>query len=194
MRTCATKAAGAVQLLLTGGPEQRVAEPVGPGLAGITDSHRNVLRFIWSQTHGENFPQGVFFRQTRPADFLWHKIIFCLQKILDPDLIFVYNNSSLENQDLALPESARTSLVRLANQRHPAVTGAGNERLAMKTRSLKIEKTGDYCYGKIIPRIRIAGQWLEQAGFKPGHRVQVLMEQPGNLTLRFLEQPKEVAL
>jgi hypothetical protein len=31
---------------------------------------------------------------------------------------------------------------------------------------------------------------LEQAGFKPGHRVQVLIEQPGSLTLRFVEQGK----
>jgi len=64
----------------------------------------------------------------------------------------------------------------------------------MKERSLKIEKTGDSCYGKIIPRIRIAGQWLEQAGFKPGHRVEIHFDQPGNLTLRFQEQSKEVAL
>jgi hypothetical protein len=64
----------------------------------------------------------------------------------------------------------------------------------MKSRSLKIENTGDFAYGKIIPRIRIAGQWLERAGFKPGHRVEVSFEQPGNLTLRFLEQPKEAAL
>ncbi len=36
-----------------------------------------------------------------------------------------------------MPEkSARTSLVRLANQRHPAVTGAGKERLAVKDNSV----------------------------------------------------------
>jgi hypothetical protein len=40
----------------------------------------------------------------------------------------------------------------------------------------------------------LAGQWLEQAGFKPGHRVEVRVEQPGNLSLRFLEQPKEATL
>lgn len=64
----------------------------------------------------------------------------------------------------------------------------------MKARSLKIEKTGDFFKGKIIPRIRIAGQWLEQAGFKPGERVEIRFEQPGILTLRSLEQAKEVAL
>lgn len=64
----------------------------------------------------------------------------------------------------------------------------------VQVRSLAIETTGDFHYGKIIPRIRIAGQWLEQAGFKPGHRVEVSFKQPGSLTLRFLEQPKGVAL
>ena len=63
----------------------------------------------------------------------------------------------------------------------------------MKARSLKIEKTGDFFSGKIIPRIRIAGQWLEQVGFKPGHRVEVRLDQPGSLTLRFLEQTQEAA-
>jgi len=64
----------------------------------------------------------------------------------------------------------------------------------MKARSLKVESTGDFCRGKIIPRIRIAGQWLEQAGFKPGHRVQIHVEQPGKLTVHFVEQQQEVTL
>ena len=63
-----------------------------------------------------------------------------------------------------------------------------------RSRSLKVEAIGDFSRGKIIPRIRVAGQWLEQAGFKPGHRVQVLIEQPGSLTLRFVEQGKGAAL
>jgi len=193
MRAGTIQAARVGRLLFTGCLEKRVTEPVGPLLAGSANGVRHVPRFIWPQAHGENFPQSVLFRQTRPADFLWHKICFRLQKVLDADLLFVYNKAGLENQDLALPESARTSLVRLANQRHPASTGAGNERLAMQARSLKIEKIGDFCCGKTIPRIRIAGQWLEQAGFKPGHRVEIHFDQPGNLTLRFQEQPKEVA-
>ncbi len=65
----------------------------------------------------------------------------------------------------------------------------------VQVRSLAIETTGDFCYDKVIPRIRIAGKWLERAGFKPGHRVQVQLDQPGTLTLRFLEladtNPKE---
>lgn len=61
-------------------------------------------------------------------------------------------------------------------------------------RSLKVEAIGDVARRKVIPRIRIAGQWLEQAGFKPCHRVQILIEQSGSLTLRFSEQGQEVAL
>ena len=59
----------------------------------------------------------------------------------------------------------------------------------MKTRTLAIERTGDFFRGKVTPKIRVAGQWLERAGFKPGYRVEVTLEQPGTLTLRFLTQP-----
>lgn len=58
----------------------------------------------------------------------------------------------------------------------------------MNTRTLAIERTGDFWRGTTKPRIRIAGQWLERAGFKPGHRVEVHLSQPGILTLRFLDQ------
>jgi len=58
----------------------------------------------------------------------------------------------------------------------------------MNTRTLAIEATGDPWRGKIAPRIRVGGQWLERAGFKPGHRVEVILEEPGTLTLRFLNQ------
>jgi hypothetical protein len=61
-------------------------------------------------------------------------------------------------------------------------------------RSLKVEAIGDPWRGKIIPRIRIAGQWLERAGFKAGHRVEILLDQPGTLILRFVEETKEGAL
>ena len=55
-------------------------------------------------------------------------------------------------------------------------------------RSLAVEATGDPWRGKIAPRIRIGGQWLERVGFKPGHRVEVRLEQPGAMPLRFLAQ------
>jgi hypothetical protein len=57
----------------------------------------------------------------------------------------------------------------------------------MKARSLKIEATGDFWRGRIKPRIRIAGQWLARAGFKPGHRVEVRSPEPGRLSLHFIE-------
>ena len=99
------------------------------------------------------------------------------------------------------PHRARTSPVRLANRRHTAVTVAGIERLAMQeniqqaathTRTLKIEATGDFFLKKITPKIRLTGQWLERAGFKPGHRVEVQLQQPGLMTLRcVIEQGRE---
>jgi hypothetical protein len=63
----------------------------------------------------------------------------------------------------------------------------------MNTRTLKIETTGDFCLGKVIPKIRLAGQWLERAGFKPGCRVEVHFDQPGTLTLRFLPDDSQAA-
>ena len=58
----------------------------------------------------------------------------------------------------------------------------------MNTRTLKIESAGDFWRGQVSPKIRLTGQWLERAGFKPGHRVEVQINQPGLLTLRFQEQ------
>ncbi len=58
----------------------------------------------------------------------------------------------------------------------------------MNTRNLKIETAGDFWRDKVSPKIRLSGRWLEQAGFKPGHRVEVEISQPGTLTLRFLDQ------
>jgi len=95
---------------------------------------------------------------------------------------------------------ARTPRARLADQGHPASTGAGMERLAMKgkkvqagtatrpARFLKVEEVGDFSRGKVVPRIRMAGKWLEQAGFKPGCRVQVVARQPGMLNVHLHDQ------
>lgn len=58
----------------------------------------------------------------------------------------------------------------------------------MSARTLKIEATGDFWRSKIVPKVRLTGQWLERAGFKPGHRVQVSIEQTGELRLRFIEE------
>jgi hypothetical protein len=58
----------------------------------------------------------------------------------------------------------------------------------MKTRTLQIESAGDYWRNKVSPKIRLSGHWLEQAGFKPGNRVEIKLGEPGTLTLRFLDQ------
>ena len=57
----------------------------------------------------------------------------------------------------------------------------------VRQRSLKIEAIGDFAYRKIKPRIRLSGHWLEQAGFKPGHRVGIHPLRPGELMLQFRE-------
>ncbi len=58
----------------------------------------------------------------------------------------------------------------------------------MKARTLKIEASGDFWRGTVTPKIRLAGQWLERAGFKPGNRVVVQVSEQGTLTLRFVDQ------
>ncbi len=58
----------------------------------------------------------------------------------------------------------------------------------MKTRSLKIETAGDFCKGPVIPKIRLSGQWLERAGFKPGNRVEIQISGQGIMTLRFVDK------
>jgi hypothetical protein len=60
--------------------------------------------------------------------------------------------------------------------------------VSAKTRTLKIEAVGDFAYTKIKPRIRLTGLWLEQAGFKPGHRAAIHVPRPGELIMRFEEQ------
>ena len=63
----------------------------------------------------------------------------------------------------------------------------GDERApqsTLKTRMLKIED-GDPLVGKrISSKIRLKGQWLEQAGFRPGGRVSVKFIGPGAIELR----------
>jgi hypothetical protein len=61
------------------------------------------------------------------------------------------------------------------------------ESSSISRRTLKIETVGDFAYRKIKPRIRISGHWLEQAGFKPGHRVEIHLLKPGEMTLQFKE-------
>jgi len=54
----------------------------------------------------------------------------------------------------------------------------------MNPRTLKIEETGDFFRGKVNPKIRLMGKWLQAAGFHPGQQVKVMLVQPGVLELR----------
>ena len=56
--------------------------------------------------------------------------------------------------------------------------------LEPKVRTLKIEADGDGWKGLIKPKIRLTGRWLENAGFAPGHRVQVTCLAHGIIELR----------
>lgn len=51
-------------------------------------------------------------------------------------------------------------------------------------RTLKIEAEGDYFRGRIKPKLRLMGHWLERAGFKPGTRVSVRCLGSGVIELR----------
>lgn len=51
-------------------------------------------------------------------------------------------------------------------------------------RDLKIEAEGDLWRGPFKPKIRLAGRWLERAGFQPGNRVQIRCIEPGVMELR----------
>ncbi len=59
----------------------------------------------------------------------------------------------------------------------------------MKTRTLKIEETGDpFKYG-IVPKVRITGKWLEAAGFPPGERLTLTLISPGVIEMRVCGAP-----
>lgn len=193
-------------LLFAGSGEKRGSQPVGLRLARGANSLRHVACLIRAQAHCKDSSAGVFLRQPGPSHFLGHaEKSLCKQKVFDKHLLYVYNKSSLEVQDWTFSAKCPHVSGKVSDQRHPARTGAGNERLAMfkavsqvgnsgrTTRSLQVEAIGDFFAGKTCPRIRIAGKWLERAGFKPGHRVHVVIEGPGMISLRFVEASKGVA-
>jgi len=72
------------------------------------------------------------------------------------------------------------------------IDGAIKRGERRSVRTLAIEAAGDFCYGKVTPKIRLAGRWLERAGFRPGHRVEVISEQAGTLTLRFIAKQSAI--
>jgi hypothetical protein len=65
---------------------------------------------------------------------------------------------------------------------------ADAESAITKARTLKIEAVGDFAGHQVKPRIRLGGQWLEKAGFKPGHRVEISSSKSGELSLQFTEE------
>jgi hypothetical protein len=66
-------------------------------------------------------------------------------------------------------------------QPNDLLTGSGP---SASVRLLKIEADGDTWKRLIKPKIRLMGRWLERAGFRPGHHVQVTCVSPGVIELR----------
>lgn len=54
----------------------------------------------------------------------------------------------------------------------------------MNPRCLKVEAEGDPWRGKLKPKIRLVGRWLEQMGFPPGGQVEVSPIEPGLLQIK----------
>jgi hypothetical protein len=61
--------------------------------------------------------------------------------------------------------------------------------VAASIRTLQIESDGDAWKGRLKPKIRLTGRWLERAGFPPGERVQVACVAPGIIELRSTQAP-----
>lgn len=56
----------------------------------------------------------------------------------------------------------------------------------MNIRTLKVERTGDYFYGRVKPAIRLKGRWLEHAGFQPDSHVRIIIRETGVLEIHAL--------
>ncbi len=55
-------------------------------------------------------------------------------------------------------------------------------------RTLKVEATGDFWKGRVKPKIRLVGKWLERAGFSAGNKVAVMCVAPGIIELRAIDR------
>ena len=190
------------RLLPAGCRQERGAEPVRPWLFRLVDRRVNFHEFIGAEPHPDKFSQSLALGFLWSANFLSHaKIISVTRKFfLHEDNLCVTNSQVSDETPLSPDKMAGTAVgeSELTNCQ-PVRAGASRRESEMKAdtiqvRFLAIEATGDFFRGKIMPKIRLTGRWLEQAGFKPGHRVEVSCDQPGSLTLRFLEQAQEVAL
>ena len=190
------------RLLFLGGREKRGTEPVGFTLPRLADCFFDFRKFNRSEPRRDEFPQGFVLGLLWSANFFGHtKIISVIHKFIlrQNNLCVTYmqvsNETLLSSEQVAGTAAGESELTNSL----PVRAGASRRESEMKAetiqvRSLAIEATGDFYRRKITPKIRLTGQWLERAGFKPGHRVEVRFDQPGNLTLRFLEQVKEAEL
>ena len=60
--------------------------------------------------------------------------------------------------------------------------------MSHKKRILKVEEVGDFWRKRTVPRIRLKGKWLAQAGILPNRHVQVESPQSRVLILHLIEQ------
>lgn len=187
--------------------DQGVSQPFGFSLARCSNGARHFTSFLGWQSHAKN-DRSALCREWRSTLFIFHTSQeFCIRKRkpLTSLLIIVYKCQASKFKAEPFQQGARTSLERLITRDTRLSPGRAVKRLAMqaeayqagiptqKTRSLKVEFSGDFFKRSLTAKIRLAGKWLENAGFKPGHRVQVVVEKPGCLSLHFKDQGTEVA-
>lgn len=56
--------------------------------------------------------------------------------------------------------------------------------MSVNNRKLKVQNVGDYYKREIIPKIRLQGKWLLDAGIKPNNHVYISNPEPGVLVIR----------
>src|SRR5688572_9940570 len=117
--------------LLASCGEKCAPQPLGFRLSRSANGVRNVTCFVrWQPNRKDN--RNTFFGEPGPPHLFLHtKSHFRKRKCLTGLWTFVYKCPVSIFETWSCQQSARTSLARLANQRHPAVTGAGKERLAV---------------------------------------------------------------
>lgn len=88
----------------------------------------------------------------------------------------------IAEEEAPIPEPAKEPPAMALNEA-PLPYGQGQSKFSLPSRRLKIEAVGDFCAGRVKPKIRLTGKWLEQAGFQPGEHVQVSLVAPGVMQL-----------
>ncbi len=190
------------RLFFAGCGKKGGSQPVGLALSRFVDRFLDHGEFVRAKPRRDKLPQGFAPGFLWSADFSSHvKNVYVTRKLLLQQDDLCVTNIQVSNETAFSPEQRAGTAAGESEltSSQPVVAGASQRESEMQTdtnqvRSLKIEATGDFFHGNITPKIRLTGRWLEQAGFKPGHRVEVRFDQTGNLTLRFLEQRQEGAL